>query len=247
MRFKDRVTIITGGASGLGKVTAQGFAREGSTVIILDILEEKARSTAQEIEAQGGKAVPMKVDTTKGQEVKSVVGKIAEEQGRIDILINNLGWSESVPFLESDEALWRKVLDLNLMSTLLCCHAVLPYMMKQQYGRIVNIASIAGRQPRPMAVAYGAAKAGVISVTKSLAVAMAPYNIRVNCVAPGPMDTDLIRQLRPEHAEAILRRVTLGRWGQPEEVANAVLFLASDEAMYIVGQTLTVDGGNNML
>ena len=247
MRFKDRVTIITGGASGLGKVTAQGFAREGSTVIILDILEEKARSAAQEMEAQGGKAVPMKVDTTKGQEVKSVVGKIAEEQGRIDILINNLGWSESMPFLESDEALWRKVLDLNLMSTLLCCHAVLPYMMKQQYGRIVNIASIAGRQPRPMAVAYGAAKAGVISVTKSLAVAMAPYNIRVNCVAPGPMDTDLIRQLRPEHAEAILRRVTLGRWGQPEEVANAVLFLASDEAMYIVGQTLTVDGGNNML
>jgi len=176
-----------------------------------------------------------------------VVGKIAEEQGRIDILINNLGWSESVPFLESDEALWRKVLDLNLMSTLLCCHAVLPYMMKQQYGRIVNIASIAGRQPRPMAVAYGAAKAGVISVTKSLAVAMAPYNIRVNCIAPGPMDTDLIRQLRPEHAEAILRRVTLGRWGQPEEVADAVLFLASDEAMYIVGQTLAVDGGNNML
>lgn len=247
MRFKDRVTIITGGASGLGKITAQGFAREGSTVIILDILEEKARSTAQEMEAQGGKAVQIKVDVTKGQEVKSVVGKIAEEQGRIDILINNLGWSESVPFLESDEALWRKVLDLNLMSTLLCCHAVLPYMMKQQYGRIVNIASIAGRQPRPMAVSYGAAKAGVISVTKSLAVAMAPYNIRVNCIAPGPMDTDLIRQLRPEHAEAILRRVTLGRWGQPEEVANAVLFLASDEAMYIVGQTLAVDGGNNML
>jgi len=247
VRFKDRVTIITGGASGLGKITAQGFAREGSTVIILDILEEKARSTAQEMEAQGGKAVQIKVDVTKGQEVKSVVGKIAEEQGRIDILINNLGWSESVPFLESDEALWRKVLDLNLMSTLLCCHAVLPYMMKQQYGRIVNIASIAGRQPRPMAVSYGAAKAGIISVTKSLAVAMAPYNIRVNCIAPGPMDTDLIRQLKPEHAEAILRRVTLGRWGQPEEVANAVLFLASDEAMYIVGQTLAVDGGNNML
>jgi NAD(P)-dependent dehydrogenase (short-subunit alcohol dehydrogenase family) len=247
VRFKDRVTIVTGGASGLGKVTAQDFAREGSTVIILDILEEKARSIAGEIEALGGKAVATKVDATKGQEVKRAVEKIAREWGRIDILINCLGWSESVPFLESDEALWRKVLDLNLISMLLCCHAVLPYMIKQQYGRIVNIASIAGRQPRPMAVAYGAAKAGVISVTKSLAVAMAPYNIRVNCIAPGPMDTDLIRQLRPEHAEAILRRVTLGRWGQPEEVANAVLFLASDEASYIVGQTLTVDGGNNML
>ena len=247
MRFKDRVTIVTGGAGGLGKVTAQDFAREGSTVIILDIIEEKARSVAGEIEALGGKAVATKVDATKRQEVKRAVEKIAREWGRIDILINCLGWSESVPFLESDEALWRKVLDLNLISMLLCCHAVLPYMIKQQYGRIVNIASIAGRQPRPMAVAYGAAKAGVISVTKSLAVAMAPCNIRVNCVAPGPMDTDLIRQLKPEHAEAILRQVTLGRWGQPEEVANAVLFLASDEALYIVGQTLTVDGGNNML
>jgi len=247
VRFKDRVTIVTGGASGLGKVTAQDFAREGSTVIILDILEEKARSVAREIEALGGKAVATKVDATKGQEVKSAVEKIAREWGKIDILINCLGWSESVPFLESDEALWRKVLDLNLISMLLCCHAVLPYMIKQQYGRIVNIASIAGRQPRPMAVAYGAAKAGVISVTKSLAVAMAPYNIRVNCIAPGPMDTDLIRQLKPEHAEAILKQVTLERWGQPEEVAAAILFLASNEASYIVGQTLTVDGGNNML
>ena len=247
MRFKDRVAIITGGASGLGKVTAQGFAREGGTVIILDIAGEKARSTVEKITSQGGKAVAIKADATKGQEVKSAVAKIAEEQGRIDILINNLGWSESIPFLESDEALWRKVLNLNLISTLNCCHAVLPYMVKQQYGRIVNIASIAGRQPRTMAVAYGAAKAGVISVTKSLAVAMAPYNIRVNCVAPGPMDTDLIRQLRPEHTEAILKQVTLGRWGQPEEIANAVLFLASDEASYIVGQTLTVDGGNEML
>lgn len=247
MRFKDRVAIITGGASGLGKVTAQGFAREGGTVIILDIAEEKARSTVEKITSQGGKAVAIKADATKGQEVKSAVAKIAEEQDRIDILINNLGWSESIPFLESDEALWRKVLNLNLISTLNCCHAVLPYMVKQQYGRIVNIASIAGRQPRTMAVAYGAAKAGVISVTKSLAVAMAPYNIRVNCVAPGPMDTDLIRQLRPEHTEAILKQVTLGRWGQPEEVATAVLFLASDEASYIVGQTLTVDGGNEML
>jgi len=247
MRFKDRVAIITGGASGLGKVTAQGFAREGGTVIILDIAGEKARSTVEKITSQGGKAVAIKADATKGQEVKSAVAKIAEEQDRIDILINNLGWSESIPFLESDEALWRKVLNLNLISTLNCCHAVLPYMVKQQYGRIVNIASIAGRQPRTMAVAYGAAKAGVISVTKSLAVAMAPYNIRVNCVAPGPMDTDLIRQLRPEHTEAILKQVTLGRWGQPEEVATAVLFLASDEASYIVGQTLTVDGGNEML
>lgn len=245
MRFKDRVTIVTGGASGIGKATAQGFAKEGGTVIILDRLEEEARSTAKGIESQGGKAVAIKVEATEGQEVKSALEKIAEKWGRIDILINNIGSSESVSFLETDEALWRKVLDLNLMVPLFFCRAVLPYMVKQQYGRIVNIASIAGRQPRPMAVAYSAAKAGVISITRSLAVAMAPYNIRVNCVAPGTIETAFAKEVK--HVEDILKQATLGRWGQPEEVAAAVLFLASDEASYIVGQTLAVDGGNNML
>jgi NAD(P)-dependent dehydrogenase (short-subunit alcohol dehydrogenase family) len=120
-------------------------------------------------------------------------------------------------------------------------------MISRKYGRIINIASIAGRQARPLAVAYGAAKAGVISVTKSLAVTMAPHNIRVNCVAPGAMDTPLLKELSPEHIQPILAQVALQRPAQPEEVAEAVLFLASDEASYIVGQTLTVDGGNEML
>ncbi|MFC1903908.1 SDR family NAD(P)-dependent oxidoreductase [Chloroflexota bacterium] len=247
MRFKDRVTIVTGGASGIGQAIAHGFAGEGSAVIIFDISEEKARSTVKEIESRGGKAVAIKVDATKGEEVRSAVEKVAGEWGRIDILVNNLGWTEDRPFLESDETLWRKVLDINLIATLLCCHAVLPYMIKQKYGRIVNISSIGGRQPRPFAVAYGMAKAGVISVTKSLAVAMAPYNIRVNCVAPATIDTELLKQTNPESVENALSRCALRRRGKSEEVANAVLFLASDEASYIVGQTLTVDGGNEML
>jgi NAD(P)-dependent dehydrogenase (short-subunit alcohol dehydrogenase family) len=246
VRFKDRIAVVTGAASGLGKAIAQAFAGEGATAVLLDVAEERLRATAAGIDPDGKRAIAMRVDCTRGSEVKSAVDAVVARLGRIDVLVNNLGWSESVPFLESDEALWRRVLDINLISTLLCSHAVLPHMVQRDFGRIVNIASIAGRQPRPKAVAYAAAKAGVISLTKSLAVAVASSNIRVNAVAPGPLDTELIRQLEPAHAQAILDRSTLKRWGQPAEVASVVLFLASDDATFIVGQTVHVDGGNEM-
>ena len=247
MKFKDKVTLVTGGACGLGRAIAQCFAREGALVIILDKAEEEAGNTAREIESQGGKAVALKVDATQGQEVINVVDKIAEKWGRIDILVNNIGWNECISFLETDEALWRTSLDINLLIPMRFCRAVLPYMVKQQYGRVVNIASIAGRQPRPMAVTYSAAKAGVIAITRSLAVAMAPHNIRVNCIAPALIETELLRQNTPELLGPILKQTTLGRYCKPEEIAEAVLFFASDEASYIVGQSLHVDGGNCML
>ncbi|MGB2815207.1 MAG: SDR family oxidoreductase [Dehalococcoidales bacterium] len=247
MRFKDRVAIVTGSAQGIGKAIAQGFAGEAADVILLDKSEE-AKNTAREIEAGGGKASAMICDATNGQEVKDTVKQIIEKWGRIDILVNNIGWNESISFLESDEALWYKSLDINLLVPMRLCHAVLPHMIKQKSGRVVNISSIAGRQPRPFALAYSAAKAGVIAITRSLAVAMAPYNIRVNSVAPAIIDTQLLReQAPPEHLGPIMKQSTLGRLGQPEEVAAAVLFMASDEASYIVGQTLNADGGNCML
>ncbi len=247
MRFEDKIAVVTGGASGIGRAIAREFAKEGCRVVILDIQEDKANDTVREIEAQKGRAVAINVDATGETGVKAAVKIIIAEQGRIDILINNIGGSESVPFLEADNALWRKILDTNLMTTILLCHNVLPQMIKQRYGRIVNIASTAGRQPRPFGLAYGAAKAGVISVTRSLAVAMAPHNIRVNCVVPGTIDTEALKKLRPETVKDALRRVALGRLGQPEEVARAVLFLASEDASYITGQSLGVDGGNEML
>ena len=247
MKFKDKITMVTGGACGLGRAIAQCFAKEGALVIILDKAEEEAGNTAREIESQGGKAVAFKVDATQGQEVINVVDKIAEKWGRIDILVNNIGWNECISFLETDEALWRTSLDINLLIPMRFCRAVLPYMVKQQYGRVVNIASIAGRQPRPMAVTYSAAKAGVIAITRSLAVAMAPHNIRVNCIAPALIETELLRQNTPELLGPILKQTTLGRYCKPEEIAEAVLFFASDEASYIVGQSLHVDGGNCML
>ena len=247
MRFEDKITVVTGGASGIGRAIAREFAKEGSRVVILDIQEDKANDTVREIEAQGSRAVAINVDATRETAIKAAVKKIIAEQGSLDILINNIGGSESLPFLEADEALWRKILDTNLMTTLLLCHNVLPHMIKQRYGRIVNIASTAGRQPRPFGLAYGAAKAGVISVTRSLAVAMAPHNIRVNCVVPGTIDTEALKKLLPSVVKDSLRRVALGRLGQPEEVARAVLFLASEDASYITGQSLGVDGGNEML
>jgi len=247
MKFKDKVTLVTGGACGLGRAIAQCFAKEGALVIVLDKAEAEAVNTAREIESQGGKAVALKVDATQGQEVLNVVDKIVEKWGRIDILVNNIGWNECISFLETDEELWRTSLDINLLIPMRFCRAVLPYMVKQQYGRVVNIASIAGRQPRPMAVTYSAAKAGVISITRSLAVAMAPHNIRVNCIAPALIETELLRQNTPELLGPILKQTTLGRYCKPEEIAAAVLFFASDEASYIVGQSLHVDGGNCML
>lgn len=247
MKFKDKVTLVTGGACGLGRAIARCFAKEGALVIILDKAEEEAGNTAREIESQEGRAVALKVDATQGKEVTNVVDEIAEKWGRIDILINNIGWNECVPFLETDEELWRMSLDINLLVPMRFCRAVLPYMVKQQYGRVVNIASIAGRQPRPVAVTYSAAKAGVIAITRSLAVAMAPYNVRVNCIAPALIETELLRQNTPELLGPILKQTTLGRYCKPEEIAAAVLFFASDEASYIVGQSLHVDGGNCML
>jgi len=250
MSLKGRISIVTGGASGIGQAIAQRFAKEGSVVVILDRLEKEGKKTVKEIESQGGKAVAMKVDATEGQQVKNAVGEIVKEWGRIDILINNIGFCEIISFLESDETHWHRMLDCNLMVPLRFCHAVLPHMINQQYGRIVNIGSIAGRQPRPGAVVYSGAKAGVIAITRSLAVAMATHNIRINCVCPGLIATAKAQKdhhENPEYIERIMKNISLERPGQPEEIAAVVLFLASDESSYIVGQSVNVDGGSSML
>jgi NAD(P)-dependent dehydrogenase (short-subunit alcohol dehydrogenase family) len=239
--------MVTGGTSGVGQAIARSFAREGSMVIALDRLE--AEETAKEMDARDHKIILIKINDE--PQVKKAVDKIAQEWGRIDILINNFRLPTGGAFLETNEADWHQALDFNLMVPLRFCGAVLPYMVKQQYGRIVNVGSIAGRQPRPVSLAYSAAMAGVISITRSLAVAMARHNVRVNGICTGPTDDPVhqkfIRSADPAFVESIKRNITLGRWGKTEEVAAVVLFLASDEASYIVGQSLSVDGGNNML
>ena len=250
MKFKDKITIVTGGATGIGKAIAQAFGKEGATVLILDKNKTEADAAVINIKKAGGKAAAYRLDATRTGRIQSTIDRIIRKWGRIDILVNNIGWSENISFLETDETLWRKVIELNLIAPLNFCRWVLPHMVKKKYGRIVSIASIAGRQPRPSAVSYGAAKAGVISMTMSLAKVMAPHNIRINAVAPGPIETPLAKELRaanPVSYAAILKQAAMERMGAPDEVASVVLFLASDESSFMTGQTLNVDGGNCMI
>jgi NAD(P)-dependent dehydrogenase (short-subunit alcohol dehydrogenase family) len=248
--FENKVAIVTGGACGIGNAIARGLGAGGAQVIIADRLEKEGEENAAEIRASGGRAEAMKVDALDPQQVKDVAARIAKKYGKIDILINNIGSTEVVPFLESDEAVWRHSIELNLLVPLRFCAAVLPYMIEQKSGNIVSISSGSARQAVPLAVVYSAAKAGVIAMSRSLASAMSKHNIRLNCVLPGTVATPEFKrayEADPSHIDNLLKQVTLGRPGKPEEVAAAVLFLASDASSYMTGQAISCDGGRVML
>jgi 2-hydroxycyclohexanecarboxyl-CoA dehydrogenase len=252
MRFKDKVAIITGGAAGMGNAAALGFAKEGAFVVINDINQEGLEKAAEEIRAIGGKVLTAHGDVTNSTTVKYIVAKCIEQYGKVDILFNYVGGEPGTapmtPFIEQNEGFWNRMIDINLKSTILLCRAVLDSMIKQRYGKIINTGAIAGRIGGPRMALYSAVKGGVIAFTKALAVEMAPYNINVNCVSPGPISTPgfqkIFANMNKDDAVAI---VPLKRMGLPEEVASAVLYLASDDAAFITGQTLAVDGGATMI
>jgi NAD(P)-dependent dehydrogenase (short-subunit alcohol dehydrogenase family) len=252
MRFKDRVAIITGGTAGMGRAAALGFAREGASVVINGRNEEKLQKTADEIRSAGGTVTAVRGDITVSDCIKAIVATALAQYGRIDILFNYVGGDPDLapltPFIEQTEDFWDRMIDLNLRSTIIMSRAVLDSMIKQKYGKIINTAAIAGRVGGPRMAVYSAVKGGVIAFTKALALEVAPYNINVNCVSPGPIDTPGFNKVftgdAREHAADI---VPLGRVGLPEEVASAVLYLASDDAAFITGQTLAVDGGATMV
>ena len=252
MGFSSKVAVITGGTAGMGRETAKAFAREGAVVVINGRNELKLKDTADEIISAGGSVTTVQGDITKRDTVKNLVNKALEKHGRIDILFNYVGGDPDLeplkPFIEQTEDFWDRMIALNLKSTISLCHAVLNTMIKQKYGKIINTAAIAGRIGGPRMAVYSAVKGGIIAFTKALALEMAPFNINVNCVSPGPVDTPGFNKIfigeDKEHASDI---VPLGRVGQPEEVASAVLYLASDEAAFITGQTLAVDGGATMV
>lgn len=250
MEFKDMVVVVAGGAGGIGEKIAQGFAREGGTTIILDSAEEGAQRVVREIESSGGKALAVVVDATKEDKVKDAIAGIVGKFGRIDVLVNSIGWNKPMPFLETPESVWYQIVELNLLVTVRLCKAILPYMIKQNFGRIINLSSQQGRRAAPQAMPYAASKAAVISVTKSLAAAVAQHNVRVNAVCPGIVDAGLTKQLlknSPQYVEELLSHTPMRRVCQPEEIAPVVMFLASDESSYITGQSLSVDGGTVML
>ena len=243
--FEGKVIIVTGGASGIGNAICRKFAEHGGAVALLDILEEKGAAAA-DIDRLSGSCTFFQVDATRRDEVNQTVKKIIKHLGKVDVLVNNIGWNEPVPFLQTEEDTWYSLVEGNLMTTLRFSKAVLPTMIEFGSGSIVNMGSVAGMHPWPGSIAYGAAKAGIISVTRSLASGYAAHGIRVNCICPGPVETDLFQRLiknSPDYAQNIIDRVASKRVGSTEEIAESVAFLCSDRGSFINGAILPVDGG----
>ena len=250
MELKDMVVLVAGGAGGIGGEIVSSFAAEGSSTIILDSAEDRAQKKVQEIESVGGKAFSVIVDATKEDQIQEAITGIAGKFGKLDVLVNSIGLNKPMPFLDTPEAIWYQLIELNLMVTVRLCKAVLPYMIKQNFGRIINISSQQGRRAAPTAMPYAASKAAVISLTKSLAASVAQENIRVNAVCPGVVEAGLIKQIlkdTPEYVDELLSYAPMGRLCQPKEVASVVVFLASEGSSYMTGQSLSVDGGTVML
>jgi 2-hydroxycyclohexanecarboxyl-CoA dehydrogenase len=246
-RLDGKVAIVTGAGRGIGRAIAEKLATEGARVVVSDINEGSAQETARAI---GGESVGLRADVTSKASVEAMVKEVMDRFGRVDILVNNAGWDKTGPFLESNESDWDKIIAINLYGTLHCCKAVLPVMVAQGYGKVVNIASDAGRVGSSGEAVYSAAKGGIIAFTKTLAREMARYKINVNCVCPGPADTPMFAEIgeqNPKLQEALQKAIPFRRLARPEDIANAVAFLASDEAEYITGQTLSVSGGLTMV
>lgn len=242
MRLKDRVAIITGGGSGIGEATALKFSEEGAKVVVADVVMEGANKVVDSVRAAGREAIAVNVDVTKKSDTLALAKQAVEKFGRVDILINNAGINRDAFAKKMTEEQWDTVLNVNLKGTFLCCQAVIEPMSAQNYGRIVNTASI-GTLGNPGQANYAASKCGVIGLTKTLALELSRNNITVNCVSPGATKTPMTSKMPPDIAEKFKGMIPLKRFAEPVEIANAHLFFAGDDAGYVTGQVLFVDGG----
>jgi 3-oxoacyl-[acyl-carrier protein] reductase len=242
MDLTNKVALVTGSGRGLGKAIALRLSEAGAIVVINDISDD-LKNTAEEIKAAGKQSLFIKANVSSSAEVNQMIEIIVNTFGRIDILVNNAGITRDQLTMRMSDEDWDAVLNINLKSVFYCTRSVLKYMMKQRWGRIINISSISGIMGNPGQVNYCAAKAGIIGMTRTVAKEMASRQITVNAVAPGFIDTDMTQKLPDKVKEECMRRIPQGCFGTPRDVAGAVAFFASDDAKYITGQVLCVDGG----
>ena len=244
MKFAGKIALVTGAARGIGEVVALTLAREGADVVIVDVNLEGAQRVAQEVEGLGRKALAIQVDVSQRDDVQRLVSEVVSAFGTISILVNNAGIIRRGTFLEHSPEDWDRVLSVNLGGTFNCTQEVVPLMIKQGGGKIINISSVVGKMgDLASAPSYGTSKGAVNTFTKSLARELAPYGINVNAVAPHAIETDMSREWSEEKRRQIVEAIPMKRLGKPQEVAEAVAFLASDGANFITGQILDVNGG----
>ena len=244
MRLKDRIAIVTGGARGIGRAIAELFAREGATVIVLDLLPE-GQQVAEAIKASGGQAEFHKVSVTDKPAVETLFKHVYETYGKIDILINNAGITRDRTLEKMSEDEWDAVVAVNLKGVFICTQAAVPYMKAQKYGRIVSAASNVGLRGNFGQTNYAATKAGVIAMSKTWTVELGKHGITANAVAPGFTMTEMVQKIPEAHFEAIKKSIPLGTVAQPIDIAYGYLYLASDEARFVSGICLTIDGGTS--
>lgn len=256
MRLSGKVAIVTGGAQGMGRAICLRYADEGASVVVADVNLQGAENVANEISNAGGKATAIAVDVRNQEQVAAMVGAAVEHFGALDILVNNAGVGKIIPFLETTEADWNFMFDINCKGLLWCSQAAARQMIAQgRGGKIINLASQAGRRGEALVLAYCASKACVISMNQSIALALAPHKINVNAIAPGIVDTPFWDEVDKQFAKLLnmeigepkrtfIKSIPLGRIEQPEDVTGAAVFLASSDADYITQQTFNVDGGN---
>lgn len=244
MDLTNKKAVVTGAGQGIGKAIAFRLANAGADVAILDLNLRSAEEVAEQIEALGRLSIPIPTDVSYADDVNAAIDKVLAEFGRVDILVNNAGIAgRTLPLTELDESDWNSVIGVNLTGVFLCCKAVIDTMIEQDYGRIVNIASISGKEGNPTMIPYSVSKAGVICLTKALAKEVTDYNIRVNAVSPAVIETPIMEGMAQSTIDYMVGKIPLGRIGKPEEVAAVVNFLASDEVSFVTGQCYDVSGG----
>lgn len=250
--LNGKVAIITGGSRGIGKGIATVMAKQGAKIAIADLLKEESEKTAAEINSNGGTAMAVQTDICDFEQVKKMVSEVKEKFGSVDILVNNAGWDKMIPFDKTDPALWNKIIDINYKGVLNCVFCAMDHMKSQNYGKIINIASDAGRVGSSGEAVYAGTKGAVISFSKSMARELAKNQINVNVICPGPTNTPLVAEMKQDSEfnnkvlSSMEKIIPLKRMGVPEDIAYAVTFLSSKESDFITGQVLSVSGGLTM-